>query len=721
MSWSRAAGLRRGSGPAAPWLLAGLALLAGGAPSAGRGEAAEAGPVADPAAPGAPRAPPVAEEILVTASRGPRRLRDSPAAATVLSREEIERAPAKTLDEVLRAVPSFGLFRGSSSLTADPSSQGANLRGIGPSAVSRSLVLVDGIPATDPFGGWVSWRAIPRLGIQRIEVVPGGGSALYGNYALGGVIQVFSRPTVGRSLEATVEGGSFESGLFALRAADRWGSLAAALEGEILGTRGHPVVAPSQRGAVDGNAAATHATAQARLEAEPAPGLSLALRAGVFREEQNGGTRFTSASVRRLAASGNARWEPPWGGALELSVFGQGGEFGQQRARIADTPAPRSAETPSARQSVPARDLGVGLWIASPPLSLAGTHTLGLGADARRIAGDTRETLFAADGTTLQRDAGGAQRLLGLFVQELYRPREELEIDLAVRLDRFENLAAYRSETTGSTRVAFPDRAGGQTSPKVGVRFRAFDLLTLRAGAYRAFRAPTLNELYRPFQVGPVLTLANQDLGPERLSGGELGWEVRPRGGLAGRVTGFWNELADPVVSVTTGPNQRQRQNLGRARIRGVEAEAGWQPGRSWRVALAYTLAESRVTGAPGQPQLLGKALPIDPRHRATLRVAFDEPRLFAAGAVVRYVGRQFEDDQNTLPLPAYALLDLSASRRLAPYLEAYLAVENLLDRSYLVGRAGGLDTVGQPRFVHGGLRLRLGGDTTPRWPRPPG
>src|SRR3989475_5960190 len=176
-----------------------------------RGSLAEEGRPRAATPPDEPEQTAHGEEIVVTATRSPRPIRDVAAAVIVVPRLELELSPAKTLDELLPIVPSLGLFRRSSSLAADPSSQGVTLRGVGP-GVSRSLVLVDGIPANDPFGGWVYWRAIPRLGIQQVEVVPGGGSALYGNYALSGVSQGVSRPIASQSVQASGEYGSLPRG-----------------------------------------------------------------------------------------------------------------------------------------------------------------------------------------------------------------------------------------------------------------------------------------------------------------------------------------------------------------------------------------------------------------------------------------------------------------------------------------------------------------------------
>jgi iron complex outermembrane receptor protein len=683
----------------------------------------------EPAAP-SPQ-PAMGEEIVVTGTRTPRPVRDSIEAVTVLPRSEIDRSPTKTVDELLRSVPSFGLFRRTSSVVADPSAQGVNLRGIGPSGVSRSLVLVDGIPANDPFGGWVYWRAIPRAGIERVEVVPGGASALYGNYALGGVTQVISQP-ISRSVAASTECGTFGSCVAGGRAANTFGAVGAALEGEYLRSDGYRVVAPDFRGAIDGAAPSEHIALNGRVEARASQDLSFTFRGGYFNEDENGGTRFTTAGANTLTYASSARWAPEGAGALDVSVFGHRGEFTQSRATILAGPdgAARASETLGAKQVVPTHDLGAALVYTTAPLSAAGTHTLMIGTDVRRITGDTHEDLFPAGtaaASVVLRDAQGEQRLYGVFAQDVYDVTGALSATFALRYDQWENTDARRLEVTRggiSTLTPFAHRTDGALSPKLGLRLRALEWLTLRASAYRAFRAPTLNELYRPFQVGTVRTLSNETLGPETLDGAEAGVELTTRHGLGARVTGFWDVLHDPISNVTCSVGAgapcsapagtaagalRQRQNLGDARIRGVETEIGWRFARPFIATAAYTFVDNRITSAPGQPGLVGKELPQDPRHRASVGVAFDDPRLFTTAVQVRYVSRQFEDDQNTLPMAGMTLVDISLQRKVGPNLDLVLAVENLLDATYLVGRAG-VDTIGQPRFVHAGLRMNFGG-----------
>ena len=113
------------------------------------------------------------DAIVITPNRVEQKRSDVAANVTVLTRQDLESSASQTLDDFLRQVPGFSLFRRSSSLAAAPSTQGVSLRGMGPTATSRALVLLDGVPLNDPFGGWVYWSRIPLESIDRVEVVRG--------------------------------------------------------------------------------------------------------------------------------------------------------------------------------------------------------------------------------------------------------------------------------------------------------------------------------------------------------------------------------------------------------------------------------------------------------------------------------------------------------------------------------------------------------------------
>jgi outer membrane receptor protein involved in Fe transport len=613
-------------------------------------------------------------------------------------------------------VPSLATLRRSTSLAADPSSQGLNLRGVGPSAVARTLLLEDGVPLNDPFGGWIAWRAVPRLGLRRVEVAPGGASALYGSFALGGVVALVSRPVLGSGVEAESFGGSFGTYGLTVRGEHRSGRLAGAITAEHVGTDGYLVVAPGARGPIDGRAGARHASGAARVAYEVREGLRLSFGASAFDEDQDGGTRYTRAGLRAYAARAGLEREGP-AGRLQLLLYGGARTFTQDRARILGGAA-RTGEELAATQEVPSTDVGGSLLAARAPWR---GHAPSAGVDLRRVAGESDETVHPAPGSvtpssTVFRSAEGTQWTGGVFVQDAWTPSAALELAGALRVDvwRDEDGRATRRLEDGTTLgESFPARTRTLLSPRLAVRWSPAGPVTLRASAYRAFRAPTLNELYRPFQVGTVLIAPNPALRAEVLTGAEAGPELDVSRALRLRATAFWSGLEDPIATVTLPAAledgaTRRRENLGRVTVRGIEAEATLRPLRGLALAAGWTFADARVTSAPGRPELVGKAVPHDPAHRVAARVSFDRRRLGSATAEVRWLSHAFEDDLNAQRLPAFAVVDLSLARELRGGVELFLSVDTLLDEQYLVGRAG-VDTVGAPRLVRAGLRLRAG------------
>jgi iron complex outermembrane receptor protein len=668
---------------------------------------------AETSAPATPPTIPV-YETTVTALRLPRPLPDVPGTVTVIPRDEIDRTPAIAADDVLRVVPSAATFRRTPSLVADPTSQGLNLRGVGPSGVSRALVLVDGIPANDPFGGWIYWRSLPRLGIERMEVAPGGTSALYGNFALGGVLHFFMRPVLPR-LQADVSLGSLDTRAVAIAAGASHGRLSGAIELEGVSSDGYVPVAPGSRGAVDQPADSRHGVVNGRLAFAPTADTRIGLSLRLFDERANGGTTFTTARVRTADAGVTLATESTRLGRFEVAAFAGQQRFRQERARIAPD---RSSETRAAEQYVPSNSQGASAVWTSRTFVGGGNHVLVAGTDLRRVSGAADESLFPPQVTPTSitnRRSGGEQRFVGLFLQELYAPQPWqpwLEFTIAGRIDVWQNRDGARRITNGTGNVettALAEGSAVEFNPRFGFLLRPSSQVRFRGTAYRAFRAPTLNELYRPFQVGTVLTAANADLAAERLVGADLGVEALLEQIGVVRLTGFWNRLVDPIVNATlpmpVAGAARQRKNLGQARIHGVEASTDLRLGQRFVASAAYTLAEARVTQSPDNPALLGNLLPQDPIHRGRVSLAYLHPRA-EVSAHVRAQGQQFEDDANQLPMAGFVTIDLFASIPIAGGVAAFASVQNLLDERYLVGRAG-IDTIGPPLMALAGLRLR--------------
>lgn len=697
---------------------------------------ADAQEVAQPEQP--PPAPPPevlrVEPVVVTATRTPQRLVDVPASVTVLTKEDIAASPAQTVDDLLRQVPGFSLFRRSSSLVTHPTTQGVSLRGIGPSGASRSLVLLDGVPINDPFGGWVYWSRIPRQSIAQIDVVRGAVSNLYGSSALGGVINIITEDPAPKILRGSAAVGDRETKDFHLAVGDVIGPAGLRLDANYFETEGFFIVRERDRGPVDVPADSAHRTVSGKFTYVPAPDVRFFLAGNGFREDRGNGTPLQENETRSGYGAAGMTLGTSEGpsGEWALTLFTQLQTFNSTFVSVQPDAFIRTSENKVVDQKVPTDAFGGSLqWTKK----LLGVHTLVLGGDFRWIDGESDErTFLAATGAfSGTRDAGGTQYLWGVYAQEIFIPTPQWQVTLGARFDTVKNFDAFRIRRNAAGALVLlespfiPDRSDDAFSPKVAVLYRVLDWLALRASAYQAFRAPTLNELYRQFTVRTVTTLANENLEPERLTGAEAGFDLTPVEGLKMRVTGFWNRVKDPVTNVTlaspfppgcptfAGAVCRQRQNLGETRVRGVEVEAEYMAFRdllgkdNLTLTGSYLFDDTEVLKAPAQSSLVGLRIAQVPKHQATGGLRYRNPWLADLLVQLRYVGGQFENDENSLRLPSYVVLDLSVSRQVGQWFEAFLGVENLLDKEIIAGRdVGAPDTLGTPRLIHGGLAVRF-------------
>ena len=248
-------------------------------------------------------------------------------------------------------------------------------------------------------------------------------------------------------------------------------------------------------------------------------------------------------------------------------------------------------------------------------------------------------------------------------------------------------------------------------SPRAGLLFRLTDHFSLRGAFYQGFRAPTLNELYRPFFLGGVLTNANANLGPERLAGVEVGFNHSPGRGFFWRATGFWNRVKDPISNVTLSATPalilRQRQNLGRLRVRGIDAEIEYRINTQWGIRSRYLFDEATVRDFSANPEIEGKFIPQVPKHRASLGLDYSNRKWFNVSLYGRFESLRFDDDINRFTLGSFFVAGLAASRPLRGPWEVFVSVENLFNRRYPV-RATPVALLGTPIIVSAGVRFHL-------------
>lgn len=671
--------------------------------------------------------------LVVTAARTAEPPEQVPFSIAALSGDQLRANPASTADGALRSVPGFSLFRRSDSLSANPTAQGVSLRGLGPSGASRSLVLLDGVPLNDPFGGWVAWSKVPRESLAGAEVVRGGGATAWGNAALGGIVQLLTEnPGATRGRLAAGYGG-FTTRTAELALSQSIGPGTLQVLGRDFATDGFLLVAPENRGPIDQPAANEHRWLTAHWRQELASGVQLTLTARTYDEDRNNGTPYQRNASREnftsITVSGSTGATFSW----DAVAYAQDQSFASTFGSVNAT---RTAETPASDQfAVPARAFGAawtGVW------KTADTRT-SAGLDWRRVRGETREHFtYSAGAYTRERVAGGTQETAGLFALHERALAPDLRATLGGRVDFWRETDGHRRETDRTTGAVLRDdtyanRDGVEFSPSAGLVWQPAAGWRLRAAAQHSFRRPTLNELYRPFRVGNVITEANAALDTERATSAELGAEwtlsretpdnTTERAALLtlGAAV-FWNDLRNAVGNVTLhrGPGTfpivgfvpagglgRQRLNLDRTRVQGVELSARWAPAAALTITADYLYNDATVRAASAAPSLAGRRLAQVPRHVAAFGATWQPARPLTLTPRVRFLGQQFEDDENQLRLAAALVVDLGLSYRLNASSELFLNAENLTDERIETGRsADGLINTGSPRLILGGLRL---------------
>jgi outer membrane receptor protein involved in Fe transport len=652
---------------------------------------------ADPS-PSAPAAaeeiPRVEQTIVVTAARTEQLASESPASIVVVHRHQLDTAAAQTLDDVLRQVPGFTLFRRSGSRFAHPTTQGVSLRGTGASGAGRALVMYDGVPLNDPFGGWVYWAMVPRIAIGRVEIVRGGGSDLYGSNALGGVVHLFPREHGDAPrLTLNTSYGSARTADASLFTSTGLGPWHLSLAGELFSTGGYVQV--RERGAVDTPVRSRHMSLQGGATRQT-PETTLSLRIASYDEDRDNGTplQVNDTSIRQLVLSGEGLL-----GARDALGFRLYGSKQTMRSDFSAIAPDRDTERLTRSQTIPADSWGTALqWTQS-----RGRHQLVAGGDLRDVRATSDEVIFAGP-RAIPSVTSGHQRLTGLFVQDLVSLGDRATATAALRFDRWRNFDAERVE--GDQREQFADRRDHAVSPRLGVTYRATAGVWLAASAYRGFRAPTLNELYRGFRVGDVVTLSNEDLSAERVTGADVGVHLH-RQNLMFQVRLFRMIVDDAIANVTLSATPslitRQRQNLGTTRSRGVELEARLRPTPAGEMILGYLLADATVSAFAPEPEMEGRWVPQVPRHQLSAGGSWSGDRT-TIGLQTRWSSTQFDDDRNQLRLSSYFLADLFASYAIRREIEMFVAAENLFDQEYEIGRTP-VSTIGPPRSLRLGIR----------------
>lgn len=656
------------------------------------------------------------QHVLVTATRINTALEDSPADSVTISDDDLASTPALALDDVLREIPGFTLFRRASSRTANPGTQGVSMRGVGASGASRALVIVDDIPLNDPFGGWVYWDRVVRESISDVEVVRGGADAsLYGSTAMGGVIQFRTRQPEQTTISAESSWGSENTPELSLWAGTRLGPWYGSASTDLFRTNGYIPVPESDRGTVDSPANSTHELTEVDLGRRFGDFSRFFARGSYFNEDRHNGTVIQLNTTQLGDFATGVNYETKSVGAISARLFGL---FESYYQTFSTVPYLRDSETLTDDQSVPSQALGGSAQWSRP---VGRMQTLVAGLEGREVHGESNDVLPAVSATI----AGGRERTMRVFAEDILQLNPKLIANLSLGYDHWSDFSGRQLtiNSTGTMLRPYPNRTSDALNPRASLLYRVRPSTSLTASGYRAFRAPTLNELYRNFYQGNILTYGNPALVAERLTGVEAGVRqtfLSDRLNL--RTTFFWNDITNAVVNVTISAKPtREKENVDRILSTGVNLDGEFRVSSTLQFAGGYQFAHAVVSSFTpnaviitfNPTSLVGNWIPEVPHQQFTLQARYVNPKILTANLQGTFVGQQFDDDLNTLLLKKFFTVDLYFGRSLGHGVEVFAAAENMFNQRYytalnIVPNHPTVPDLGPPILARIGLRYRF-------------
>jgi outer membrane receptor protein involved in Fe transport len=586
----------------------------------------------------------VAETIVVTATRSERAAGDLPVSTTVITEGELEAVPPTFLDELLRAVP----------------------------------------------------------GVQMN--LSGGAASLFGNFALGGTVNLLTRPVTQNEARVDLQAASSSTTRAALlldhTVSDRLGLR---LSFDRFQSDGYARV--PNPGPVDIPGWNDSWNAAGRLDYELSDATHGFVQGNRARIHLSEGTALSVSERDLFDASAGLQRTLGSNGLLSTTAFYRTQDEDTSSGSILGA---RESEFLSQASTIPSHVLGASAdWSASRSGAIA---FLSFGADVQRIETAEHRLQYNRNGS-VQREVNlaGSQQFAGVFGQLSWRPSDQLEILASARIDSYKSYDGRELITRGAQTI-YPEVSSTQFDPRVSFRYALPKSTALHGAAYRAFKAPTLRELYRSNQMGTSVALANPFLEPETLVGAEVGVDWS-NDRIHAEVNVFRSEIEglQSRAPVPGQPNTFQFLNLGKSRSQGIEAMADVRFSPRWSMNLGYTYSDAVVI-EDANPALEGKLIPeVVPRMGS---IALRYTGATALTARYRLLSKSYGEAANLTPSPGYRVLDIAVSRPIRKWLDAYASLENAFDKSYYYVLSPNMSRSGQPRTLSLGVRMNI---PTPR------
>ncbi|MBN1907388.1 MAG: TonB-dependent receptor [Deltaproteobacteria bacterium] len=630
------------------------------------------------------------EKTVVTATRSETPISDLPVSVTVITSDQIEAMPVTTVDDVLNKAVGVQIRR-NKGLANTTSHTTIYMRGTGDS--SRVLVLKDGVPLNSAYGGTVStFNTISLEDIDRIEIVRGASSALYGSSAMGGVINIITKkPEKKITGKVSIQSGSLDTNIGNAYVSGSTDKFAFRLSAGHKSTDGYVYY--------DASSWRDYYSKPENKLTDGSVGFDFWLGESMLRLDYSHliEESLSATSTQYDGKQTNDEYMLSWG--IPIS----GGDF-SIKSYYFDTESTSDADSYNSvtgnfdrfyyLSSIPKDEFGVMLQYSRD----IGSHRLSMGSDLKWAKAISEYAYAAGD-----RNFRGKQDFYSVFLNdEMSFIKDKLILNAGIRYDYWKNHSGdfYDSTTSTIRSIVYPDKSDNAFSPKAGAVYKLTEKTKLRASFGTGFKSPSLYDLYKSGPHGATrFDLANPDLEAEKMKWSyDLGFDTKPNKDLNISMTFYKSMFKDYLGEKTLASDEVpswfspdpgmaviQPVNLGEVKIYGVEAGIEYHFNRMWSVFVNHTYNVSKITKNDEDPSVEGNYLSYTPRHMTRLGVTYDNPELFSIGVFLTSVGERYGDLENTdtTKLDAYQVADVKISRKLFFGAEIFGAINNVTDEDY--------------------------------------
>ena len=652
------------------------------------------------------------DEVVVSATRSEMAVGDAPQNVSILTSKEIMDSPFDRVEDIVRQEAGIYNFR-HFGLQRNGIVSPLNMRGVGQ---NRVLLLVDGVPQNDNFNNsiaWVAWGHIPKEAIERIEIVRGPTSALYGSEGLGGVIHIITKnPQKDRETSIRGEAGTADTYKGAGFYSQKFNDFGALLAGGYEESDGFYMTDNPKSYNTKRHRDVGKVMGKASYDFGPQTNLSLA---SLYYDHETGKGRKYFYDDLQL--------DQYW------LNFSHQGDLLELKSLVYLNRADKTAfqdKSPDFDFLLRKEDAPSDTWGADlqGSLALRPWARLTLGAAFKEISWDYDNIYTQSD---QKEGAEGKQRYISPFTSLDFRFLDDsLLVSLGARYDVIKTFDGANWNTAsragkGPFDNSFDSETEDSFSPKLGITYHLSPKTTLRASGGKGFRAPSLFELFKVHvrQGGEFYREANPDLEPEEIWSYDFGLEHFVTDNLMAKATFYQAFAQDYIGNRLTGSQkfaggkktrfEYVNDNISEVDIYGAELEMQWYPRKDLSLFANYTYNISEIKEDKNNPELEGNYLTNDPRHKVHVGLNYTNPSLVDVNLLVNYYADMYFDAENRLKESDYTTVDLRMSRRFMDRFTVYLNAENIFDEEYVIfRRLGRDDTVAPGAVFMGGLKVDL-------------